>query len=204
MPDSAEVPTTAPLVPTQRAAAVLVAAMFVAVYALRWITEDVADATSLLYVLPVALAASVFGRRAGIAAALVAVALLTSWILLSGADVTLLGWMTRSTTMFVLGHLLGTTVDRLRAVEGVRHRLGLAVARHRDAVEINDSIVQALVAAKWSLERGDVEGGLDGVSDALATAQQLVQEMLTDDVQPAGDVLRSEPRSAWSTPTPTA
>lgn len=202
MPDSAASTTTvvssAPLVPTQRAAVGLVTALFAVVYVLRWLTDDVADATSLLYVLPIALSAVVFGRRGGLTAAAVAIGLLTSWIAMSGAHVTVLGWITRSTTMLVLGGLLGVAVDRLRATEAVHRDLGIAVARHRDAVEINDSIVQALVVAKWALEGGKVENGLDAVSDALTTAQHLVRDLLADEVQPAHDLLRSEPRSAWT------
>jgi hypothetical protein len=68
------------------------------------------------------------------------------------------------------------------------------VARHRDAIEINDSVVQALVAAKWALEVGNVERGLDAVSDALGTAQQLVADLLGDSVQPSDAQFRSQPR----------
>jgi hypothetical protein len=280
--------TAAPLVPTRSAAKVVVVVLFAAVFALRWLTDDVADATSLLYVLPIALSAAVFGRRAGVGAALVANGLLTVWIVATAADNTVLGWITRSTTMLVLGDLLGVTVDRLRTserrlseaaalarlcwwewdaradrlrtscddplddvasdtlvtaarsalvtaveddvpVEGsdgrrrwlhvraervgvervrgtaqdvterreagdVRRELAVAVARHRDAIEINDSVVQALAAAKWALEVGNVERGLDAVSDAFGTAQQLVADLLGDSVQPSGDLLRSEPR----------
>lgn len=278
--------TAAPLVPTRNAAKAVVVVLFAAVFALRWLTDDVADATSLLYVLPIALSAAVFGRRAGVGAAVVAIALLTVWVAASGADITLLGWITRSTTMLVLGGLLGVTVDRLRASErrlseaaaaarlswwdwdgarlrtssagpldhasrdtlitaaraalvtpveddvpvvgadgrrrwlhvrasragvarvrgtvqdvtegreagDIRRDLGVAVARHRDAIEINDSVVQALAAAKWALEVGNVQRGLDAVSDALATAQKLVADLLGDDVQPPAGRLRSAPR----------
>lgn len=262
--------------------------LFAAVFALRWLTDDVADATSLLYVLPIALSAAVFGRRAGVSAAVVAIGLLSVWIVASGADIPLLGWITRSTTMLVLGDLLGVTVDRLRASERrlsqatalarlcwwewdggsgrlrtscddplddaardtlvsaargalvspieddvpvptpdgrrrwlhvraervgvdrvrgavqdvtdrreageVRRELAVAVARHRDAIEINDSVVQALAAAKWALEVGDVERGLAAVADALGTAQQLVADLLGDSVQPPSELLRSQPR----------
>jgi hypothetical protein len=280
--------TAAPLVPTRSAAKAVVVVLFAAVFALRWLTDDVADATSLLYVLPIALSAAVFGRRAGVSAAVVAIGLLTAWIVASGADITLLGWVTRSTTMLVLGDLLGVTVNRLRASERrlseatvlarlcwwewdaasdalrascddplddaardtlvsaargalvtpieddvpvpttdgrrrwlhvraervgvdrvrgtaqdvtdrreageVRRELAVAVARHRDAIEINDSVVQALAAAKWALEVGNVERGLDAVSDALGTAQQLVADLLGDSVQPPSELLRSQPR----------
>jgi hypothetical protein len=243
----------------------------------------------------------VFGRRAGVTAALVAVALLTVWIVGSGTHVTVLGWVTRSVTMLVLGDLLGVAVDRLRASEqrlgeaallarlawwdwdsgnpehvvtsagtvlessetcvlvtaasavaaaapgttfehdvatgcgrrwlhvrgevvapgrvrgmvqdvtalheaaDVRRDLGVAIARHRDAVEINDSVVQALAVAKWSLEAGNTQRALDAIADALTTAHHLVLDLLGDDVQPADDRLRSQPRSAWNhRPDPSA
>jgi hypothetical protein len=85
-------------------------------------------------------------------------------------------------------------VTERREAGDVRRELAVAVARHRDAIEINDSVVQALAAAKWALEVGNVERGLDAVSDAFGTAQQLVADLLGDSVQPSGDLLRSEPR----------
>jgi hypothetical protein len=85
-------------------------------------------------------------------------------------------------------------VTERREAGDVRRELAVAVARHRDAIEINDSVVQALAAAKWALEVGNVERGLDAVSEAIGTAQQLVADLLGDSVQPPDDLLRSDPR----------
>lgn len=47
------------------------AALFLGVFTLRMLVDDAVDPYSMLYVLPVALAATAFGERAGILGALV-------------------------------------------------------------------------------------------------------------------------------------
>jgi hypothetical protein len=53
-------------------------------------------------------------------------------------------------TLF-LGVLLGRATDRARRAEGERRRLE-RTALHRQAIEIDDSLVQRMAAAKWSFE----------------------------------------------------
>lgn len=106
-----------PLVASKRTAVVVITALFAGVTALRWATDSVNDGSALLYVLPIALAGVVFGARAGLVSAGVGIALLAAWALANDAQLSLLGWISRSTVMLLLGGLLGATADGLRAGE---------------------------------------------------------------------------------------
>ena len=86
-----------------------------------------------------------------------------------------------SRALILLGGLLGDAADRLRRSEAALRRLEAAAQRHRDAAEINDSIVQRVAAAKWALEAGRPERALDIIADTIEIAQELVAELLRDD-----------------------
>ena len=51
---------------------------------------------------------------------------------------------------------------------------------HRQAVEINDSLLQGMAAAKWALEAGRADVGLERLSDAIVSGQQLVSGLIRD------------------------
>lgn len=75
-----------------------------------------------------------------------------------------------------------------------QERATAAVARAREAAEINDSIVQGMTVAKWSLEAGNLDRSLDVLTDTMTTAQDLVSQLLSIDhpVEP-GELRRREP-----------
>lgn len=163
------------------------AGLFVAVFALRLVAGDATDAVSMLYALPIALVAVAFGARVGVAAGVVGVALFAGWTLVAGIDISLVGWVARVVPLLLLGYLLGDATDRLHAVEAERLALEVAAQRHRNAVEINDSLVQGMAAAKWSLEAGNVEGGVRTLTETMETARRLVSDLLRDaDMAPDG------------------
>ena len=107
-------------------------------------------------------------------------ALLVLWSAISNASLTPLGWLTRIGPLLLLGLLLGDALDRLRRAEAERLRLSESERRHRDAVQLNDTIVQSLSAAKWALEAGDLDGGLEIVTGTLGQSQQLVSDLIRD------------------------
>ncbi|MFP5348011.1 MAG: hypothetical protein ACLGIA_13415 [Actinomycetes bacterium] len=181
-----------------RATVAVAAALFVAVFVLRLSVGTVTDVVSMLFTLPIALLAVAFGLRAGIAAGLVGVALVVAWDVLADAGISPVGWMSRAVPLLLLGGLLGDAADRLRASEAHRRHLVAAAERHRDAVEINDTVVQGITAAKWALEAGNVEGGLEILSDTLSTSQRLVSDLLRNSTTDDGDVYRSAPRQIGS------
>jgi glucose-6-phosphate-specific signal transduction histidine kinase len=168
-----------------RLAAVLAAALFGAVFVLRLTNRDSGDAVSLLLTLPIALLATSFGLRGGLVGGLGATVLLVVWVFASRVDLSPLGWASRLAPLLLLGYLLGDAVDRLRRAETARLRLEEDARRHRDAVQLNDSIVQSLSAAKWALEAGDLDGGLQIVTETLHLGNQLVSDLIRNtDLRP--------------------
>jgi hypothetical protein len=127
-----------------------------------------------------------------VAASLFGVALLAGWVVLTQARLSPIGWTSRVAPLLIVGIVLGAAADRLRRSEAVRHRLLEEARRHQDAVHINDTILQGLSAAKWSLESGDAERALDVVNDTLEVGQQLVSDLIRD----------SGLGSAWRGPGP--
>ena len=155
-------------------------ALYAAVLGLRLAVDTAEEPITLLFCLPIALLAVAFGLRAGLLAGLAGILLLALWVLVERLDLSILGWATRAVPMLLLGVLLGDAVDRLRRSEQERRRLEAVAQRHRDAVEINDSVVQGLSAAKWALESGRDDRGLQIVTETLDAAQELVSDLLRD------------------------
>jgi UDP-N-acetylmuramyl tripeptide synthase len=57
----------------------------------------------------------------------------------------------------------------------------LADQRHHDAVVVHERVVQELVAAKWAIEAGHPERGLEIVTNALTEAQDAVSQLRRDE-----------------------
>jgi hypothetical protein len=86
-------------------------------------------------------------------------------------------------------------VDAVAALTGVPvalfalllgHRAGLRRAEHERrrrqlaAIEMGDSIVQGLSAAKWSLESGDVGRGLDIIGETLRVGNASLADLVRE------------------------
>lgn len=156
------------------------ALMFLAVFTLRLTTGGVDDAINLLYTLPIALVALAFGRMAGIAAGVLAVVLVGAWVVIDGVDLSLLGWASRLVPLLLLGGLLGDAADRLADADA-RHRvLEAAAQRQRDATEVNDTLIQGMAAARWSLEAGRHDAGLRTLTETLEVGHRLVSKLMRD------------------------
>jgi len=132
---------------------------------------DTADAAPLLFCLPIALLATTFGLRGGLVGAASAGVLVTVWALTLTPGMTPLGWIARIAPLLLLGLLLGDAMDRLRRAEATR-------IRHREAVQLNDTIVQSLSAAKWALEGSDLAAGLAIVDETLIQSNRLVSDLI--------------------------
>jgi hypothetical protein len=166
-----------------------------AIFALHVIAAD-ADA-SVLYVLPVALAALAFGLRPGTFAGLVASALMVVGVLVRHEHLTVLAWCSHLAPLLLLGSLAGASADRVRdARRAERYAMSVAMLQ-RDAAEVNDSVVQGLAATRWLLESGRVEPALEALDETAASAQGLVSRILGrggvlgDDVRMAQRVMRT-------------
>ncbi len=90
-------------------------ALFVAIFTRGALIDDPAEATSVLYVLPVALVAIRFGALGGVIAATFALALFGVVNVLNEEGAGVFGYLTRATAFYVLGVLLGNFSTRLRS-----------------------------------------------------------------------------------------
>jgi hypothetical protein len=152
--------------------------LFGAVLVLRMTTGTVADAYSMLYALPVALLAVAFGMRAGLAAGVLAVGLIVLWATTEDVSLTVTGWASRAVPLLLLGVLLGDASGREARAEAERRRFEAAALLHRQAIEINDSLIQGMAAAKWSLEAGSIDAGIKTLDGTLAQAHDLVSGLI--------------------------
>jgi glucose-6-phosphate-specific signal transduction histidine kinase len=175
----------------RRDAVAVAAALFIAVYVLRLVVDDPRDATSVLYSIPIALLAVAFGVRGGLIGAAIGMALFAEWSATAHPGVPALGWIVRAAVMLLIGVVVGYACDEmarhgLRAQEEHAHRLALEEQQRREieALEINDSIIQAMVAAKWMVELGQADGAVGTLSDAIGVGQELVAGMLPPTVTP--------------------
>ncbi len=162
-----------------------------AISILRFVTGDERDAISLLMVLPIALVALAFGLRAGALAAVGAVAVLVTWVLVEDIVLSPIGWISRVVPLLLLGILIGHASDAQRRAAAVAARLGLVEARQREAAEINDTIVQSLTVAKWNVEAGNGEAGISALEDVIEASQALVVDLLAGLDIPQSDRRRS-------------
>lgn len=163
------------------------AAMFLGVLLARLRVGDTSDALLILLVFPISLLALTFGTRIGLVAGLAAAGLIGLWSWIAGADLSLVGWLARIGPLLFLGVLIGDASDRLKHADEERHRLAIARLQHRQAVEVNDSLIQGMASAKWSLECAHPETALTTLEETMAAGQRLVSEALRAATATASD-----------------
>lgn len=163
-----------------RVALAVAGGLFAAVLLVRLLVGTPTQALSMLYVLPVALMAVVFGTRGGVLAGLVGIGLTWVWVVVDGISLGPTGWFSRAFPLLLLGFLLGHATDRVRRAEAEQHRLARAALLHREAIEINDSLIQGMAAAKWSLEAGCLDAGLHTLEVTITSAQEHVSSLIRD------------------------
>jgi hypothetical protein len=159
---------------------VLAALMFGAILVARLRITGAADAVGMLCCAPVALLALAYGIRGGAVGSAIGMGFLELWVAFADTPMPLVGWAARSVPLLLVGVLLGAVVDRLRRTDHERLRLLDASARHREAVEINDTLVQQVSAAKWSLESGNAEHALTILSDTVELGHRLVSDHIRE------------------------
>jgi signal transduction histidine kinase len=73
-------------------------------------------------------------------------------------------------------------IERERAEEAAV-RLRERTIREREAVELNDTVVQGLVGAKYAAQVGDAAAANEAIDRTLALAQRLVSDLMSDDAR---------------------
>lgn len=170
--------------------------LFAAVFLLCLPSDSPGDASTMLYVLPVALVAITAGLRPGTGSGLVAVALTALWALAKGVTLTPIEWAWRVAPILVLGVLLGHATDRLRNAQLECRRLEAAATLHREAIEINDTLVQGMVAATWAFDAGRTDSGKAILDQTILQAQELVSALIRRaDMGTRSETLRATPDS---------
>lgn len=176
----------------------VIGVLFVAVFTLRILAGTAVNAYSMLYVLPIALAATAFGRTAGILAGLFAFVLVVAWAVIRDVALGPSGWASRFIPLLLLGYLLGSAMDRARRAEAARRRDEIAALMHREAIEINDSLIQRIAAAKWALEAGQTESTEQILTQTMSDAQALVSSLITRADMGQCTEAFGEPTHPWS------
>lgn len=168
-----------------RLTAVVTVVLFAVVAAGRFaLGDDASVAVSMLYALPVSLVAMAWGRRAGLGAGLLALAFIVGWALATGVTLSWVGWIARTVPLLLIGVLLGDASQRLKDAEEERLLHEARELRHKQAIEINDSLVQGMAAAKWALEAGRTEAGLAALEQTLDQGQRLVSDLIREATPP--------------------
>lgn len=87
-------------------------------------------------------------------------------------------------------------VTQRRRAEETARALREMRSRQREAMELNDNIVQGLTIAAWSFELDHLEAARDAVDRTLVAARELINDILrqgtTESVEP-GDLVRERP-----------
>jgi diguanylate cyclase (GGDEF)-like protein/PAS domain S-box-containing protein len=115
-------------VSARRRLRVLVAALilFAAIFAARMTDRAGTSGLTVLYVLPIVLVAVELGRRAGIAAGLLALGLFAGWMPFTAHPAPFVAYLARGATFLIVAAVAGHLADRLRAA-GERDQVN---ARH--------------------------------------------------------------------------
>jgi hypothetical protein len=166
--------------------------LFAVVSILQWFNDGSGQAIAVLYVLPIALLGVTLGERGGLAGATSGFVLFAVFeVVHSSGDIDATGWVVRAVAMFLLGGLLGHATDRTAvseqaALDEQRRRCQLEEENHRyaEAIEINDSLIQEIVAAKWKVEQGLTDQAAEMLSATIATGERMVVELLPRRVSP--------------------
>ena len=159
-------------------AVITASVLFAGVFVLRVNDGGPADAYSMLYVFPTSLLAVAFGVRGGTVAGLVAVVLMLLWALTCDVHLGPLAWLSRAVPILVLGLLLGSSTARARRAEIRQRESETAALLHQQAIEVNDSLIQGLATARWALEQGRVEAGMQLLDRTMSEAQSMVSGLI--------------------------
>jgi hypothetical protein len=169
-------------------AIVTAAGLFVVVSVLDWFNDGSGQAIAVLYILPIALLAVTLGKRGGLTGATVGFALFAVLeIEHSSGDIDVTGWVVRAVAMFLIGGLLGRATDQTTVSEHAalaeqqrRYQVEEANLGYAAALEINDSLLQQIVVAKWMVEQSQPKDAAKLLTEAIARGERMVAGLLPE------------------------
>jgi PAS domain S-box-containing protein len=167
--------------------------LFAAIFVLRLAAGDPNETLGLSYAMPVALAAVLLGRTAGLVAAATALLLWIGQRQLLGADIDVAHVISRAVTFGLLGGLVGHFVERGRLTQRQLHD---AEGGYRDLLERVPAIVYTAeygAAGRWSYVSPKIESILGhSVDEWIANPEAWYSCLHPDDREQA---LAAEERS---------
>jgi diguanylate cyclase (GGDEF)-like protein/PAS domain S-box-containing protein len=104
--------------------AILAIALFGAIFVARMATGEIGNGITLLYVVPIVIAAVSLGRTAGILAGLLGLVLFATWSALQDPGLGLLAYASRGIAYLLVGAITGHMADRVRAAAGEAEAAG--------------------------------------------------------------------------------
>jgi diguanylate cyclase (GGDEF)-like protein len=179
-------------------AALIAVLLFAAVTVLRFSTESVGDGYSLLYVLPIAVAAMEFGRVGGLAASTLALTLVGIWDQIGDAGLSFAGYLTLAVAFYVLGAVVGFERDRLHRLDRSRQEL---LAR-MEAMARTDELTGLLNRRAWdeALRQEMARAAREGSRHSVALLDlDRFKDYNDRNGHPAGDQLLKQAAYAWRT-----
>lgn len=156
-------------------------AMFAGIVSLRVGLAEPGAATLVLLCVPVTFLALSFGRWIGLVGAAAAVGAVALWDLTGGDPGGPLGYVSRGTAFVLLAFFPGWLAETLRSAGAEAERAQQRAARQRYAREVNDEIVQGLVAAEIALDLGETRYARALVAATSRHARDWIGELLADE-----------------------
>jgi hypothetical protein len=178
---------TKPWYRLQPGRAVLVAiGLYCCISIVLWFNDAAGHAIAVLYILPVALLAVTFGLWGGLSAAAAGFSLFALFeVFHSTGDIDVDGWIVRAVALLLLGGLLGRATDQIVASQRTalceqRSRLQMEERQRRysEAIEISDSLLQQMVAAKWMVEQGRSDEAAEVLEATIERGERMVAGLL--------------------------
>jgi PAS domain S-box-containing protein len=123
-------------------------ALFVAVFAVRLVVPSASDPVLIFSAVPIALLALEAGTKGGVAGATVAVAGVGLWSLIENVEFSVLGYLTRVSTFFLVGVLVGQLADHLGRARDAQKLLLDLTPESAFALDLDGQVTVANSAAE--------------------------------------------------------
>ena len=154
--------------------------LFAAIVAARLVATDPADGWLFLLIAPVAIVAVEYAVAGGLFMALVASAVVLVMGITGTMDYSAFGVIVRIAAFLIAGAGVGyLTMERNRRELAIAE-LERKAESHREALKLNDDVVQGLAVSKMALEMGDLEKARTSLETTLASARAIATEHLTN------------------------